>query len=159
MGFCPYILVFKTYCLHFRISSEISSKQVLVEQKNFVCKGIAQNANQLRSYVISHPISSEALVVSGSDVYFAMRAHDPMPKIVNYWVTNSMIQHFRKTIYFDAVLRAELFFQETATKGLINLQPARVIVENWPNNQRLFQNNSDYEVVFKNNLGIIAERK
>ena len=105
--------------------------------------GIAnyKSASDLKKFVYKDSLTKVSSVVSGSNVYFASRHYSKDAKISSYW---------SKAIQTNS----------SNLEGLKNLtskiKPDRIIIENWSDNRSFINNNSQYELIFENSVGLVA---
>ena len=98
-------------------------------------------ADQLRTFLIKDLPTKPSLILTGSNVYFASRVYRNNSNIINYW-TISLRDGSDVT---------------TSLKNIMTITtPDRLIVENWPANRAAIMADIRYELVYENNLGLVA---
>jgi len=99
------------------------------------------DAIELRAHVSNDLDFKSGQVLTGSDVYFASRNYQADVVYLNYWSVS---------------LRDNLDVTQTLKFLLPDISSDRLVVESWPENRAAILNDSRYQIVFENDLGIIA---
>ena len=107
-------------------------------------EGVAnyKSASDLKKFVIMDSPTEVSSVVSGSNVYFASRHYSENAKISSYW---------------SKAIQTNSTNLEGLKKLISGIKPDRIIIENWTDNRSFINDNSQYELIFENSVGLVAK--
>ena len=101
------------------------------------------DAVALKRAVEAQPLPPNGGVLTGSDVYYATRALAGDAAITNYWT-----MALKDNVAVDDKLR----------DYVARADPDLIVVENWPQNEAWLKSSGEFQLVWKNGLGLVARR-
>lgn len=102
-----------------------------------------RDAVNLRSFVTKDIVYYPAVILTGSNVYFASRHYPARFDSINYWKLSS---------------RDNTSVRSSLSYILPHIAPDRLVVENWPMNKTAINSDPRYKIIFENRLGLVAKR-